>query len=101
MLDTFRQDARYAVRGLGRSPVFSITAIRSIAIGVGGTAAIFARQFAAAHCPPGIAILTMLSMWAHRRTGAASTTSPTNLRRLPGPTRHSGDSRPSSSRQSL
>src|SRR5687767_1220142 len=41
MLDTFRQDARYAVRGLGRSPVFSITAILSIAIGVGGTAAIY------------------------------------------------------------
>jgi predicted permease len=29
------------VRGLGRSPVFSITAILSIAIGVGGTAAIY------------------------------------------------------------
>ena len=41
MLDTFRQDARYAVRGLGRSPIFSITAILSIAIGVGGTAAIY------------------------------------------------------------
>ena len=41
MFDTFRQDARYAVRGLGRSPVFSITAILSIAIGVGGTAAIY------------------------------------------------------------
>jgi predicted permease len=41
MFDTFRQDARYAVRGLGRSPIFSITAILSIAIGVGGTAAIY------------------------------------------------------------
>jgi predicted permease len=39
--DRVRQDARYAVRGLARSPVFSITAILSIAIGVGGTAAIY------------------------------------------------------------
>jgi len=41
LLDNVRQDARYAVRGLTRSPIFSITAILSIAIGVGGTAAIF------------------------------------------------------------
>ena len=41
MLDSARQDARYAARGLARSPVFSLTAILSIAIGVGGTAAIY------------------------------------------------------------
>lgn len=40
MLDSVRHDARYAVRGLVRSPLFSITAILSLAIGVGGTAAI-------------------------------------------------------------
>ena len=55
MLDTFRQDARYAVRGLVRSPVFSLTAMLSLAIGVGGTAAIYSLAnsllFSA---PPGI-----------------------------------------------
>jgi predicted permease len=40
--DQLRQDSRYALRGLVRSPVFSITAILSLAIGVGGTAAIYA-----------------------------------------------------------
>ena len=42
LLDHLRQDSRYALRGLVRSPVFSITAILSLAIGVGGTAAIYA-----------------------------------------------------------
>ena len=37
MLDTFRQDVQYAVRGLVRSPLFALTAILSLAIGVGGT----------------------------------------------------------------
>lgn len=41
LLDHLRQDSRYALRGLVRSPVFSITAILSLAIGVGGTAAIY------------------------------------------------------------
>ena len=41
MLDTFRHDVRYAVRGLARSPVFTVTAMLSLAIGVGGTAAIY------------------------------------------------------------
>ena len=55
MLDTLRQDVRYAARGLVRSPVFSLTAILSLAIGVGGTAAIYSLAnsllFSA---PPGI-----------------------------------------------
>ena len=42
MLDNARQDARYALRGFARSPIFSLTAILSIAIGVGGTAGIYA-----------------------------------------------------------
>ena len=55
MLDIFRQDARYAVRGLGRSPVFSITAILSIAIGVGGTAAIYSlANSLLLSSPPGV-----------------------------------------------
>ena len=52
MFDTLRQDARYAVRGLGRSPVFSLTAILSIAIGVGGTAAIYSLANSLLLTPP-------------------------------------------------
>jgi predicted permease len=55
MLDSIRHDARYAVRGLVRSPVFSITSILSIAIGVGGTAAIFAlANSLLLSAPPGV-----------------------------------------------
>jgi predicted permease len=42
MLESLGQDVRYAARGLKRSPVFSLTAMFSLAIGVGGTAAIYA-----------------------------------------------------------
>jgi predicted permease len=55
MLDTFRHDVRYAVRGLARSPVFTITAMLSLAIGVGGTAAIYSMANALLFStPPGI-----------------------------------------------
>jgi predicted permease len=40
MLDLLRQDTRYAARALGRSPLFAIVAVLSIAIGVGATTAI-------------------------------------------------------------
>ena len=39
--DWLRQDVRYAVRGLLRSPVFAITVILTFALGVGANAAIF------------------------------------------------------------
>ena len=55
MLDTFRHDVRYAVRGLVRSPVFSLTAMLSLAIGVGGTAAIYSIANAVLlSAPPGV-----------------------------------------------
>src|SRR5688572_4476919 len=55
MLDSIRHDARYAVRGLVRSPVFSITAVLSLAIGVGGTAAIYSlANSLLLSAPPGI-----------------------------------------------
>jgi predicted permease len=40
MLDLLRQDVRYAARALGRSPLFAIVSVLSIAIGVGATTAI-------------------------------------------------------------
>jgi predicted permease len=55
MLESVRYDSRHATRSLLRSPLFSITAILSIAIGVGGTAAIYSlANSLLLNTPPGI-----------------------------------------------
>lgn len=41
MLESLRQDARLALRSLAKSPLFTLTAVLSLAIGVGATTAIF------------------------------------------------------------
>src|SRR5207244_9058631 len=41
VFDHVVQDARYAVRRLVRAPVFSLTAVLSLALGLGATAAVF------------------------------------------------------------
>jgi putative ABC transport system permease protein len=40
-LDTLWQDTRQALRGFRRSPIFSLTAIATLAIGIGATTAVF------------------------------------------------------------
>jgi hypothetical protein len=40
-LDQLRQDVRHTVRTLGRAPVFTATALISLAVGIGANAAIF------------------------------------------------------------
>jgi putative ABC transport system permease protein len=41
MLETLMQDARYALRGFRRNPVFALTAIVTLALGIGATTAVF------------------------------------------------------------
>ena len=41
LLDEIRMDSRYALRTLRRSPVFSVAAIVTLAVGIGGNAALF------------------------------------------------------------
>jgi predicted permease len=40
-LETLGQDVRYAVRGFRRNPVFTITVIATLAVGIGATTAVF------------------------------------------------------------
>ncbi|MFZ0639449.1 MAG: ABC transporter permease [Candidatus Acidiferrales bacterium] len=40
-MDGFWRDVRYALRGFGRSPVFAVTVILAVALGIGATTAVF------------------------------------------------------------
>src|SRR5205823_1593911 len=40
-LDTLMQDVRYALRGLRRNPAFALTAIVTLALGMGASTAVF------------------------------------------------------------
>lgn len=55
MFESFLQDARHAARGLTRGPVFALTAILSLAIGIGATTAMFSLvDTLLLSSPPGI-----------------------------------------------
>ena len=56
MLEAAKQDVRYGVRGLLRSPLFAVTAILSLAIGLGANITIFSAASALLLRPlPGLA----------------------------------------------
>ena len=78
MFESFVQDARHAVRGFARGPVFALTAILSLAIGVGATTAIFSLVNALLLSPPpGIGEPDRVVIYAGpiRRAGSASSSS--------------------------
>lgn len=56
MLESFLQDVRYALRWLRRSPLFAVTSVLSLAIGIGANTAIFSVASALLLRPlPGLA----------------------------------------------
>jgi len=78
MFDLLRQDVRFAFRALGRSPLFAVVSVLSIAIGVGATTAIVTlANTLLLRPPPGVGHPERVVTLGSTRTVVASTTSPT------------------------
>ena len=76
-MDSFIRDLRFAVRGLARTPGFTIAAVLALALGIGATTAIFSVVHAALLASLGWGEETRLvSVLAERRLENLSTLSP-------------------------
>jgi putative ABC transport system permease protein len=56
VLDSWFQDVRYAVRLLRRNPLFTLTAVVSLAIGIGANTTIFTIANALLFKPPALVV---------------------------------------------
>ncbi len=71
MLDTLRQDLRFAIRSLGRASGFAAAAILTLALGIGANAAMFTLLDAAMFKPLNVpAPADLVTLYEHPREGS-------------------------------
>ena len=79
-MDKFLQDLRYAVRSLRRQPSFALTAILTLALGIGATTAIFSVVNAVIlrplPFPEAHRIVAIQNFWTERGAAAESVSAP-------------------------
>ena len=69
LLESILQDLRYGLRTLGRTPAFTIAIVAALALGIGGTTAIFSVVDAVLLRPLAYGRADALVAILHRRTG--------------------------------
>jgi len=77
-------DIRYALRQFAKSPAFTVTAILTLALGIGATTAIFTLVYAILLKSPPVADPAGLSVWETTRTAASTEACRTTGRCSPG-----------------